>query len=159
MPITSKKFKTVLGCFATGVTIVTTSLNGRIHGLTVNAFTSVSLTPQLVLICIDTKAESYKLIKQSKIFTVNILTDKQKNLSQKFADPKTKENRFDDDLWKYRTSGAPVLINALAFIDCKVDSVFLSGDHHIFVGRVIKLGLNKNSKPLIYYRGKYSISD
>ena len=97
MPITSKKFKTVLGCFATGVTIVTTSLNGRIHGLTVNAFTSVSLTPPLVLICIDTKAESYKLIKQSKIFTVNILTDKQKNLSQKFADPKTKENRFDDD--------------------------------------------------------------
>ena len=87
------------------------------------------------------------------------LTDKQKNLSQKFADPKTKENRFDDDLWKYRTSGSPVLINALAFIDCKVDSVFLSGDHHIFVGRVIKLGLNKNSKPLIYYRGKYSVSD
>ena len=96
---------------------------------------------------------------KSKIFTVNILTDKQKNLSQKFADPKTKENRFDDDLWKYRTSGAPVLINALAFIDCKVDSVFLSGDHHIFVGRVIKLGLNKNSKPLIYHRGKYSVSD
>ena len=61
MPITSKQFKNVLGCFATGVAIVTTSVNGKIHGLTVNSFTSVSLKPPLVLICIDTKAESCKL--------------------------------------------------------------------------------------------------
>ena len=152
MPIISKQFKTVLGCFATGVAIVTTAVNGKIHGLTVNAFTSVSLKPPLVLICIDTDAESCKLIKKSKIFTVNLLTDKQKNISKKFSDPKTKENRFD-------AGKAPVLINALAFIDCKVESIFLSGDHYIFVGKVLKLGLNKNSKPLIYYRGKYSVSD
>jgi len=159
MPITSKQFKNVLGCFATGVAIVTTSVNGKIHGLTVNAFTSVSLKPPLVLICIDTKAESCKLIKKSKFFTVNLLTAKQKNISKKFSDPKTKENRFDDNIWKSNVNGIPVLTNALAFIDCKVESVFLSGDHHIFVGKVIELGLNKNSKPLIYYRGKYSISD
>ncbi len=159
MPIISKQFKTVLGCFATGVAIVTTAVNGKIHGLTVNAFTSVSLKPPLVLICIDTDAESCKLIKKSKIFTVNLLTDKQKNISKKFSDPKTKENRFDDDIWAFKAGKAPVLINALAFIDCKVESIFLSGDHYIFVGKVLKLGLNKNSKPLIYYRGKYSVSD
>ena len=67
MPIISKQFKTVLGCFATGVAIVTTAVNGKIHGLTVNAFTSVSLKPPLVLICIDTDAESCKLIKKSKM--------------------------------------------------------------------------------------------
>ena len=127
--------------------------------MTVNSFTSVSLKPPLVLICIDTKAESCKLIKKSKTFTVNLLTDIHKNLSEKFSDPKTKENRFDDNVWKHNIDGTPVLTNALAFIDCKVKSVFLSGDHHIFVGKVIRLGLNKNSKPLVYYRGKYSIPD
>ena len=70
-----------------------------------------------------------------------------------------KENRFDDNIWKSNVNGIPVLTNALAFIDCKVDSVFLSGDHHIFVGRVIKLVITSNSKPLIYHRGKYSVSD
>ena len=84
VPISTNKFKKTLGSFATGVTVVTTCLDSKLHGLTVNAFSSLSLNPPLVLICIDKKSESNKILKQSKIFAVNILSKDQKNLSKIF---------------------------------------------------------------------------
>ena len=82
MPISTNKFKKTLGSFATGVTVVTTSLDNKSYGLTVNAFSSLSLDPPLVLICIDKKSESNKILRRSKIFAVNILNQNQKHISK-----------------------------------------------------------------------------
>ena len=153
MTIDIKKFKKVLGSFATGVTVVTTSLDRRNHGLNVNAFSSLSLKPPLVLICIDKKTESSKILKKSKIFAVNILQHNQEHLSKIFSDPQNK-NRFRGVKTIKKISGSPIIVNSLAYIDCRVEKVFSIGDHNIFIGKVITLNY-KNLNPLLYYRGEY----
>ena len=149
MPISTNKFKKTLGSFATGVTVVTTSLDNKSYGLTVNAFSSLSLDPPLVLICIDKKSESNKILRRSKIFAVNILHQNQKHLSKIFSDS-TNRNRFRD----VKTTGSPIIANSLGYIDCTVKKIISAGDHNIFIGNIESLN-NRNLDPLIYYRGNY----
>tara|TARA_Y100000590_G_scaffold103424_1_gene117539 strand:- start:27722 stop:28189 length:468 start_codon:yes stop_codon:yes gene_type:complete len=153
VPISTNKFKKTLGSFATGVTVVTTSLNNKPYGLTVNAFSSLSLEPPLVLICIDKKSESNKILKQSKIFAINILNKNQKHLSKIFSDSKNRD-RFRGVKTSKKTTGSPIIVNSLAYIDCTVIKIISAGDHNIFIGNIESLN-NKNLDPLIYYRGKY----
>ena len=155
MPIDPTEFRRTLCRFVTGVTIVTTLEGKTDHGITVNAFTSVSLDPPLVLVCCDRKAESYELLKKSKVFAVNILSDSQKQISVNFSRHELKPIRFQDLRIRREVTGAAVIEDAIAFIDCRVVAMHDAGDHEIFVGQVEKLGYKEGSDPLLFYAGKY----
>ena len=147
-------FRAVLGRFATGITVVTTtSPNGTPVGLTVNSFTSVSLDPPLVLFCLDRAAGSLEAFQASGGFAVNILAAGQEAISARFADPDAP--RFSADRTERWVTGAPILSDALAALDCSVSARHEGGDHVIMVGRVERLGILSDGDPLVYWRGDY----
>jgi flavin reductase (DIM6/NTAB) family NADH-FMN oxidoreductase RutF len=145
-------FRNAMGKFATGVTVVATEVEGSVHGMTANAFMSVSLDPKLVVVSIAEKAQMLEKIKQSNTFSINILSAGQQEESMIFA-KQIKEPReivFD------RLSGIPVLPGALAQVACEVSATHVEGDHTLFIGRVKDINLDESdAEPLIYYSGKY----
>jgi flavin reductase (DIM6/NTAB) family NADH-FMN oxidoreductase RutF len=145
-----RQFRTAMGRFATGVTVIATELDGDVHGMTANAFMSVSLDPKLVVISIGEKARILEKIKQSKTFSVNILAADQQEYSMIFAGQlkEHKEVEFD------RLDGKPVLKGAVAQIACEVSAEHLEGDHTLFIGRVTDIHL-EDAEPLVFYSGKY----
>lgn len=145
-----RKFRTAMGKFATGVTVIATEVEGDVHGMTANAFMSVSLDPKLVVVSIGEKAKILNKIKESKIFTVNILAADQQELSMIFAGQlkEHKEVTFD------RLDGKPVLAGAVAQIACAVSAEHEEGDHTLFIGKVTDIHL-ENAEPLVFYSGKY----
>lgn len=155
MEIARDALRHVLGTYATGVSIVMTKSRGMIHGLTVNSFTSVSLDPPLILICIDRMATTYPLIKESKVFSVNILSEVQESLSRLFSDPGNKSSTLQGLEYREEVTGAPIIMGVLGFLDCSVEATYQGGDHDIFIGRVEKFGLSDDGDPLLYYRGEY----
>ena len=153
MAIEKNELRRVMGHFATGVTVITSIRgSGEMHGLTANAFTSVSLVPPLLLVCIDKKAESYPCFDESKIFTVNVLAADQEALSRRFA--VTGGDKFEGVSYKVGANGAPILDGALAFLECKVTEKIDGGDHTIYVGE-IEQAETKEGKPLLFFRGGY----
>ncbi len=153
MPIEKNQLRQVMGHFATGVTIITT-LNkaGQMHGLTANAFTSVSLEPPLLLISVDKKAESWPAFEESRVFTVNILADDQEGLSRKFA--VSGGNKFEGVAYRVGANGAPILEGALAFIECTLYAAYEGGDHSIYLGEIQQAEI-REGKPLLFFRGGY----
>lgn len=145
-----RQFRNAMGKFATGVTVVLTEVAGDVHGMTANAFMSVSLNPKLVVISIAEKAQMLEKIKQSKSFSVNILASDQKELSMIFAGQTKKEQEIVFD----RLEGIPVLPGTVAQITCEVSAEHVEGDHTLFIGRIININLME-SDPLIYFSGKY----
>ena len=147
------EFRRVLGHFATGVTIVTTcDSDGRPTGLTASAFTSVSLDPPLVLVCIDHKSQSHGPLVDGGRFAVNILSVDQEALSRKFAT--TRLDKFDGVAYRLSPLGLPILAEALAHLECVTVSTHVEGDHTILVGRVEDVSAG-SGHPLLYYRGQY----
>jgi flavin reductase (DIM6/NTAB) family NADH-FMN oxidoreductase RutF len=145
-----REFRTAMGKFATGVTVIATDVDGDVHGMTANAFMSVSLSPKLVVISIGDKARILEKIKQSKSFSVNILAADQQELSMIFAGQIKghREVLFD------RLDDKPVLAGAVAQIACEVSAEYLEGDHTLFIGKVTDIQLT-NADPLIFYSGRY----
>ncbi|WP_066250682.1 flavin reductase family protein [Neobacillus drentensis] len=145
-----RQFRSAMGKFATGVTVITTEVEGEIHGMTANAFMSVSLDPKLVVISIGEKAKILNKIKESKIFTVNILAADQEELSMIFAGQlkEHKEVTFE------RLDGKPVLSGAVAQVACEVSAEHVEGDHTLFIGKVTDIHL-EDAEPLVFYNGKY----
>jgi len=142
-----------MGHFATGVTIITTvSKDGVPFGLTANAFTSVSLDPPLLLISVDKKAESFPHFEQSKVFTVNILSEEQEGLSRKFA--VSGGDKFHGVAYHMGANGVPILDGMLAYLECKLYAVYDGGDHTLFLGE-IEQAETREVKPLVFYRGGY----
>ncbi len=134
-------FRQVMGQFTTGVTVVTTRSHEGLAGLTVNSFTSVSLDPPLVLICVDLRSTALPFIRDSGNFAVNILTSEQETLSRCFAT--TSEERyvhFCYASYQIAATGSPILDGALAFIDCKIVAEYPGGDHVIFLSQVVAMG-------------------
>jgi flavin reductase (DIM6/NTAB) family NADH-FMN oxidoreductase RutF len=153
MPIDKNELRRVMGHFATGVTVITTlNKDGKIHGLTANAFSSVSLDPPLCLISVDKKAESYTSFEESRVFTVNILASDQEALSRKFA--VSGGNKFEGVAYRIGANGAPILEGALAYIECKLYAAYDGGDHTIYLGEVQQAEVTE-SKPLLFFRGGY----
>jgi len=153
MAIEKNELRRVMGHFATGVTVITSRRNsGELHGLTANAFTSVSLIPPLLLVCIDKKAESYPCFDESGIFTVNVLAADQEALSRRFA--VTGGDKFQGVSYRIGANGAPILDGALAYLECKVTEKIDGGDHTIYVGE-IEQAETKEGKPLLFFRGGY----
>lgn len=145
-----RQFRNALGKFATGVTVVVTEVDGKVHGMTANAFMSVSLNPKLVVVSIAEKAQMLEKIKQSGRFSVNILAAEQQDLSMIFAG---QVKNHQEVVFDHR-DGVPVLPNALAQISCEVSAAHVEGDHTLFIGKVTDIFV-KDSEPLVYYSGKY----
>jgi flavin reductase (DIM6/NTAB) family NADH-FMN oxidoreductase RutF len=153
MPIDKNQLRQVMGHFATGVTIITTfNKDGQMHGLTANAFTSVSLEPPLLLISVDKKAESYPAFEESKVFTVNILADEQEALSRKFA--VSGGNKFEGVAYRRGANGAAILDGTLAHIECTLYAAYEGGDHSLYLGEIQEAEV-REGKPLVFYRGGY----
>jgi flavin reductase (DIM6/NTAB) family NADH-FMN oxidoreductase RutF len=151
--VTSEEFRRACGRFATGVTIATAmDSEGAPHGLTVSSFTSVSLEPPMVLICLGHQVTVIDIFRQAKFFGINILGADQQGLSDRFA--RKGQDRFGGLAWERSESGVPLLPGCLARIECRVHQVFPSGDHDIFVGEMIR-GQVAEGEPLLYFASRY----
>lgn len=148
------EFRRILGHFATGVTIVTADLDGEPVGMAANAFSSVSLDPPLVLFCAAKSSSTWPRIRESGSYAVNILGEHQEEVCRRFA---TKgADRFADVVFHTAATGAPVISDSIAFVDCTIEAEHDAGDHTIVVGRVIELGLlREDAPPLLFHRGAY----
>ena len=150
-------FRSVLGRFASGVTVVTVRDSQHFdHGMTVSAFCSLSLEPPLVLVCIEKSASLHSVLATGNTasrFAVNILESKQEELARRFAEEQP--DRFDGVGFSRGITGAPILDDCLAIIECEVQSRHSAGDHTIVIGTVIGSATNDGS-PLLYYRGGYA---
>jgi flavin reductase (DIM6/NTAB) family NADH-FMN oxidoreductase RutF len=151
--IDPKELRRVMGQFATGVTIITTRDDaGRPYGLTANAFTSLSLDPPLVLVCVDRKTETFPHFYASRCFVVNILTEGQEELSTRFA--RSGGDKFAGVEFTTNASGAPVLSDALAHVECTLLETHEGGDHVIHVGQVERIAMH-GGRPLLFFQGRY----
>jgi flavin reductase (DIM6/NTAB) family NADH-FMN oxidoreductase RutF len=139
--------------FATGVAIVTTSLEGRIHGFTVNAFASVTLEPPTVLICVNRIATAHRLISAAQCFCANILALEQRPLAERFAGGEP-HSRFAGVAYRLGPSGSPVLDGTVAHVDCRVAEELTASTHTIFLGEVLEAG-SRDGAPLGYYDREY----
>ncbi len=156
MSVDPRKFRDVMSRFATGVTIVTTRTAEGRHGLTVNAFTSVSLSPPLVLVCIDCSGTSVSYMNKAEVFAVNILAREQQPLADRFADSSlTSEQRFEGVETAAGHTGAPILRGTLGYLDCRIVDRHPAGDHTIFIGEVVDAAVGAETAPLIFHRGRY----
>lgn len=154
MPFDERTFRKAMGCFATGVTVVTTvDAGGAPVGVTVNSFTSVSLDPPLVLFCLDKRSSALTAFSRGR-FVINILREDQKEVSIAFASREGKN--WSEIGWHKGTDDVPVLDHCLAHFDCSVQSVADGGDHAIIIGRVEHLDAQAGGQPLLYYRGAYA---
>lgn len=154
MPVLPEQFRDALARWASGVTIVTAADGERIHGMTVSAFSSVSLDPPLVLICADKSSNTLGVIEAGRCFAVNVLRAGQEALSNRFASKKDEHRRFEDVEWSTGATGAPLLAGVLATLDCRVVAAHDSGDHVIYVGGVESAEVGEGT-PLVYYQAGY----
>jgi flavin reductase (DIM6/NTAB) family NADH-FMN oxidoreductase RutF len=157
MTLNPAEFRKAMGCFATGVTIITLDLDGEVHGMTANAFASVSIDPLLVLVCVDHNTRTHAHMQAKKRFGINVLGEEQRAISEYYARPaRTHEHaeaeagaRFD------RTKhGTPRLQGALAYLECRLHSSEEAGDHTIFIAEVEDVEVREGD-PLLFFRGKY----
>jgi flavin reductase (DIM6/NTAB) family NADH-FMN oxidoreductase RutF len=147
-------FRAVLGRFASGITVITAAAaDGTPHGMTVSAFSSLSLEPPLILACIANDATMAPLLQQCASFTVNILGSQQEALSRRFAGPL--DDRFAGVGYTTGELGNPVLDDVLAWLECRLVARHPAGDHTIMVGQVEHAGVH-DGRPLLYYRGGYA---
>jgi flavin reductase (DIM6/NTAB) family NADH-FMN oxidoreductase RutF len=154
-------FRRVMSHFATGVTIITAwDAAGRPTGLTASSFTSVSLNPPLILVCVSQKAQSYPAIKAAGRFAVNILSRGQETVSRRFATAPSAsgDEKFAGLDYRPGALGLPILTDALAELECTVVHAYPGGDHTIFVAQVEAADCRGDAgkEPLLYFRGKYS---
>jgi len=150
----SSEFRRILGHWVSGVSVVATvRKDGTFCGLTVNSVTSVSLNPPLILICVDRAADTHDCIVEAGIFSVNVLESGEERIARRFAAWEV-DRKFEGIAFHAEVTGAPILDDALAFLDCRVHAQHAAGDHTIFVGEVVA-GNAREGTPLIYYRGGY----
>lgn len=153
MAISNDEFRNALRHWASGVTVITTKdATGKSHGITVSAFSSVSLSPPLVLVCIDKETGSHYAFLESGAFVVNILREDQQAISQQFA--AKIEDKFDCINCEIGINGIPLLSDSLANLECTLVHSYEGGDHTIFIGEIQKATVHEG-KPLLYYNGSY----
>lgn len=155
MSIEASEFRRVLAHWSTGVAIVATHTPAGVPcGMTATAFASVSLSPPLVLACLERGADTHDAVRTAGVFSINILADDHEALSRRFAGDDSSRKFVGVPHHAART-GAPVLDDALAWVDCRVHSAHDAGDHTIFIGHVMA-GSARDGDPLLYYRGAYT---
>jgi flavin reductase (DIM6/NTAB) family NADH-FMN oxidoreductase RutF len=151
--VTSAEFRRACGRFATGVTIASVlDAQGTPHGLSVSSFTSVSLDPPLVLICLGHRVSVIDAFRASTHFGINVLAEDQRDLSERFA--RKGHDRFDGLKWRRGKTGVPLLPGVLAAIECAVRQRFTAGDHDIFVGEMVRARVAEGA-PLVHFASHY----
>ena len=149
-----RTLRDALGCFATGVTVVTcVDVAGAPAGLTVNSFTSVSLDPPLLLVCLAKPAASSAALVAASHFAVNVLQTGQQPASIRFST--RDQDRFGTTPWSTGEAGAPILKDSMGVFECERYAVHDGGDHHILIGQVVKATFDAQLDPLLYFRGSY----
>jgi flavin reductase (DIM6/NTAB) family NADH-FMN oxidoreductase RutF len=153
----AKEFRSTLGAFATGVTVITTRGETHDYGMTATAFSSVSLDPPLVLVCVITGSLGADLIPRNGVFAANILSSGQEAISNYFAsrDRPSGRDAFAEIPHREVVTGAPVIDNVAAYLDCRLAETHESGDHLIFIGEVVALGVDPDVEPLLFHGGRY----
>lgn len=156
MPITSEAFRDALRHFPAGVTVVTIRSGEEIHGLTVSAFASISPDPPLIMVSIDHRHSAYEILeREDAVFAVNILHQSQMELSNRFAWLKD-EDRFDAGEWTMAKTGAPILADALAWLDCTIAGRYVAGGHTLYIGEVqASAAPRAEQPPLVYWNRGY----
>lgn len=154
-PMDAREFRDALGCFATGVTIITArGPRNELIGITANSFNAVSLDPPLVLFSLDRSAYSLKAFLCSHNFAVNILSADQQELANRFS--KSLVDKWNGCDYVLTDTGCPFLGGALARFECRIHHTYGGGDHVIFVGEVLRFEHRPEKRPLIFYRGDYA---
>jgi flavin reductase (DIM6/NTAB) family NADH-FMN oxidoreductase RutF len=156
MNFTATDFRKAMGTFATGVTVITVDQEGEIHGMTANAFASVSLDPPLILVCVDHRARTHAHLHARKRFGVNVLSASQQAISEYYAQSAEPHQRAEKVGARFdRTPhGTPVLRGALAYLECRLHSAQAAGDHTIFIAEVEDVEV-REGEPLLYFRSQY----
>ncbi len=153
MAFDSKEQRRIMGHFATGVTVMSTTVGDKTWGMTANAVMSLSLDPPLVLVAVDKKSQTHAYLKQSKCFALNILSSDQESISTRFASAGPKD--FSDLQTIVAETGAPILVDVLGYVDCRLVDVLPGGDHDLFIGEIVA-GDAAEGQPLLFYRGRYA---
>ena len=150
-------FRNALGSFATGITVITTQGVDHPFGMTANAFSSVSLDPPLVLICVISGTYGAETIQRNGVFAVNILSDEHESISRYFSskDRPRGAEAFKEIPHAFAVTGAPIIEGAGGYLDCRLHATHEAGDHLVFIGEVVALGHSPDAKPLLFHGGKY----
>ena len=157
MSVSQAEFRKALACFATGITVITLDSENEVHGMTANAFTSVSLDPMLVLVCVDQRARTHAHLHAKKRFGVNILSEDQRPISEYYARPTRTHDRAAEEAgaaFERTSHGTLVLCGALAYLECRLHSAQDAGDHTIFIAEVEEAVVHEG-KPLLFFESKY----
>jgi flavin reductase len=157
MPLNPAEFRKAMGCFATGVTIITVALEGEVHGMTANAFSSVSLDPPLVLVCVDHRTKTHTHLHAKKRFGINVLCEDQRAISEYYARPDRSHEHAETEAgaqFDRTRHGTPMLRGSLAYLECRLHSAEEAGDHTIFIAEVEDVVVREGD-PLLFFRGKY----
>ena len=149
-----RELRDCFGLFATGVMIATSSFEGKLYGITINSFASVSLKPPLLLFSIDNKSSNLNAFQKAKHFSLSILSEQQLLLAQEFAKPKN-EKKWQVEKYFSAKSGTPIFENSLGYFECERHEVVAAGDHHIVIGKIINCSKLTQSKPLLYLNGTF----
>lgn len=152
--IDAVELRRAFGTFVTGVTVVTTwDETGTPRGMTANSFTSVSLDPPLLLVCVHKMAAAADPLTSASHFAINVLQNEQQPASIRFST--RQDDRFGETPWSCGEAGAPILKDSLCVFECERFAVYDGGDHHILVGQVVKASFDAGLDPLLYFRGRY----
>jgi 3-hydroxy-9,10-secoandrosta-1,3,5(10)-triene-9,17-dione monooxygenase reductase component len=155
--IDQRLFRTVLGHFCTGVTVVSAMDGETPVGFACQSFAALSLDPPLVLFCPGRTSRTWPIIERAGSFGVNVLAESQQDVSTVFGTGGA--DKFASVGWRAAASGAPVLDGVLTWLDCTVEAVHEAGDHYVVIGRVTELGPCRDDRPLLFYRGSYTATD
>lgn len=157
MALTKEEYRRLIGCFATGVTVITAARGEEVRGMTANAVTSLSLEPLLLLVCVDKRTITHQFLEEAQHFAVNILAEDQEQVSRALASRDSEDARRLIG-YRYRPgqTGAPILEDCLAYVECRITEVIPGGDHSIFIGQVESGEIMRDVSPLLFFRGKYS---
>lgn len=150
-------YRNLIGRFATGVTVVTTNVDGRLHGMTANAVCSLSLEPLQLLVCVDRKSHCYQQMLRAEALGLSILAADQEEISNRFAvSSEPTEGDLPGVEYRLGSLGAPLLEDALVHLECRVADRLAGGDHIIVVGDVVAGAVVRDAPPLLFYRGRYA---
>ena len=146
-----------MGCFATGVTVITVDYEGEVQGMTANAFTAVSLDPLLVLVCVDHQARTHAHLHARKRFGINVLSEQQRAISEHYARSDRDHSRAEQEAgakFDRTAHGTPALHGALAYLECRLQTAQDAGDHTIFIAEVEDIVV-REGRPLLYFQSGY----
>lgn len=150
------QFKRGMRSLAGAVCIITSSRDGRRHGMTATAVCSATAEPPTVLVCVNRATATHRAIADSRLFCVNVLRHEDQDLSAQFSGAQKLDERFHAERWTTLATGAPVLVNSLVSFDCRLVNSLDHGTHTIFLGQVERLQIGRKGKPLLYSEGQYA---